>query len=472
MSERIRHHLRANVVGFVALFFALTGSAVALDGSDTVFSDDIVNGQVKTVDLSAGAVAQPNLAVNSVNGNKIIDGQVGVADIGSAAVATAELADNAVTKNKIATGSVNSQKVMNGSILGLDVADDTLTGAQIDESTLTGLPASNAWSLVGNSGTGPGDFLGTTDNQPLDFRVNDARALRLEPASDGTNPSPNVIGGSADNSVTPGVYAGTIGGGGRAAPDAPETGNRVTDTWGTVAGGTNNQAGDNAGGPGDALGATVGGGVSNNATSSDATVAGGFLNSATAAAATVGGGQANVAPGNWSTVPGGTANVAAGDFSFAAGTDAQASHEGALVLSDSNFFPFPSTAEDQFSVRATGGTRLVSGIDGSGNPASGVELQPGTTALGALVNGQPLDLRVNNARGLRIDPASDGTNQSPNVIGGIADNTVTPGVYAATIAGGGRNVPTFAPSANRVTDNFGSIGGGANNQAGDAAGNT
>ena len=79
MSERIRHHLRANVVGFVALFFALTGSAVALDGSDTVFSDDIVNGQVKTVDLSAGAVAQPNLAVNSVNGNKIIDGQVGVA---------------------------------------------------------------------------------------------------------------------------------------------------------------------------------------------------------------------------------------------------------------------------------------------------------------------------------------------------------------------------------------------------------
>ena len=171
----------------------------------------------------------------------------------------------------------------------------------------------------------------------------------------------------------------------------------------------------------------MGGGLSNNATNSDATVAGGFLNSATAAAATVGGGQANLAPGNWSTVPGGTANVAAGDFSFAAGTDAQASHEGALVLSDSNFFPFPSTAEDQFSVRATGGTRLVSGIDGSGNPASGIELQPGTTALGALVNGQPLDLRVNNARGLRIDPASDGTNVSPNVIGGIADNAVTPG---------------------------------------------
>ena len=151
MPERIRYLVRASVVGFVALFFALTGSAVALDGSDTVFSDDIVNGQVKTVDRSAGAVAQPHLAVNAVNGNKIIDGQVGVADIGSAAVATAELADNAVTKNKIATGSVNSQKVMNGSILGLDVADDTLTGAQIDESTLTGLPASNAWSLVGNA---------------------------------------------------------------------------------------------------------------------------------------------------------------------------------------------------------------------------------------------------------------------------------------------------------------------------------
>ena len=188
------------------------------------------------------------LATNSVNGNKIIDGQVGVADIGNQAVANAELANAAVTNTKLANNAVNSNKIANGSILGLDVANDTLTGAQIDESTLTGVPAANAWSLSGNGGTTAANFLGTTDNQPLDVRVNDARALRLEPASDlGSNPAPNVIGGSADNSVTPGVFSATIGGGGRADPDTPASGNRVTDNGGTVAGGANNQAGDGAG---------------------------------------------------------------------------------------------------------------------------------------------------------------------------------------------------------------------------------
>ncbi len=47
------------------------------------------------------------------------------------------------------------------------------------------------WSLTGNSGTAPGmNFVGTTDNQALELRVNGARALRLEPGS-----TPNVIGG-------------------------------------------------------------------------------------------------------------------------------------------------------------------------------------------------------------------------------------------------------------------------------------
>ena len=43
------------------------------------------------------------------------------------------------------------------------------------------------WSLNGNSGTTPGtNFLGTTDNQALELKVNGQRALRIEP--DGTAP--------------------------------------------------------------------------------------------------------------------------------------------------------------------------------------------------------------------------------------------------------------------------------------------
>lgn len=53
----------------------------------------------------------------------------------------------------------------------------------------------------------------------------------------------------------------------------------------------------------------------------------------------------------------------------------------------------------------------------------------------------------------------------PNVIGGYGGNSVTAGVVGATISGGG----TFA-SVNRVTDNYGAVAGGRQNQAGDNAG--
>ncbi len=52
--------------------------------------------------------------------------------------------------------------------------------------------------------------------------------------------------------------------------------------------------------------------------------------------------------------------------------------------------------------------------------------------------------------------------RSPNIIGGNPNNGFTAGVYGATISGGGA-----AHNANRVTDTYGAIGGGAKNQAGD-----
>jgi trimeric autotransporter adhesin len=53
----------------------------------------------------------------------------------------------------------------------------------------------------------------------------------------------------------------------------------------------------------------------------------------------------------------------------------------------------------------------------------------------------------------------------PNLIGGHSGNSVTPGAVGATIAGGG-----VYPYTNRVTDAYGTIGGGFGNQAGDDAG--
>src|SRR3954463_3176494 len=103
-------------------------------------------------------------------------------------------------------------------------------------------------------------------------------------------------------------------------------------------------------------------------------------------------------------VPGGQFNTAQGDYSLAAGFGAQANQNGAFVWADSNPFNFASTAQDQFNVRSTGGARLVSGIDGAGNPTSGLELPAGGSGWATLTNGQPFDISVNGAPGLPAEP--------------------------------------------------------------------
>src|SRR5207245_6678338 len=118
------------------------------------------------------------------------------------------------------------------------------------------IPPSNAWSLTGNAGTNPGtNFLGTTDNIAQEFRVNNQRAFRLEPGA-----IPNIIGGYSGNNVTSGAVGATISGGGNNSNV-----NRVTDDFGTVTGGFDNQAGDNGGTTSDRRFATVAGGVQNTA---------------------------------------------------------------------------------------------------------------------------------------------------------------------------------------------------------------
>lgn len=237
------------------------------------------------------------------------------------------------------------------------------------------------WSLTGNPNTIPEtNFLGTTDDVALEVRVNNQGALRVEPSTS----TPNLIGGYGGNSVAGGVVGATIGGGGQAG-----TINLATADFATVGGGEGNSSLGFAttiggGETNAALGfaATVGGGANNVAgnvagNAKFATVGGGIANTASNEHATVGGGISNTASGKRATIPGGRENTAAGDYSFAAGWRAKADHDGAFVWSDSNDFDFASTADNEFSVRATGGARFASAIDGNGNPTAGVILNAG-----------------------------------------------------------------------------------------------
>lgn len=155
-----------------------------------------------------------------------------------------------------------------------------------------------------------------------------------------------TVGGGLQNTAS-GEHA-TVGGGkGNTA-----SGIIFVTGYSTVGGGQNNTA------SGD--GATVGGGMSNTANDDAATVSGGINNIASGFQATVGGGVGNSASGMRATVCGGALNVAGGRYSFAAGNRAKAFHWGAFVWGDTTNSDVASTADNQFTARASGGVRFFS----------------------------------------------------------------------------------------------------------------
>lgn len=79
----LRKHLTyANVMVTVLVFVVLGGgTAVALDGSNTVFSDDIVNGEVLTPDVGDAQVSARKLATGAVASTKVLDDSLTPADL-------------------------------------------------------------------------------------------------------------------------------------------------------------------------------------------------------------------------------------------------------------------------------------------------------------------------------------------------------------------------------------------------------
>jgi hypothetical protein len=205
--------------------------------------------------------------------------------------------------------------------------------------------AAGLWQVTGNAGTTPGqDFLGTTDNQPLEFKVNGERALRLEPSGI----SPNVIGGYAGNVVSEGITGATIGGGGSGFGPFFQQPNRVEGNYATVVGGRDNTAsGEGSTAMGDwtkASGAysTAMGGSTR--AGGDYSTAMGLGNSASGYGSTAMG-RSTTASGYGSTAMGfrttasgtnsfaaGSNTLASGWASFAMGINAQATNTAAVAL--------------------------------------------------------------------------------------------------------------------------------------------
>jgi hypothetical protein len=162
MSGRIRSHLRSNVIAYLALFAALSGTAIAAAPRNSVNSKSIKNGAVHKEDIGA----------NAVDGSKVQDESLTGAD------------------------------VANNSLNGVDINGPTLTG--VDADTVGGVPASqlqfgNGVDVGGGTTTFSGtDTALTTPDGTLDVGCDATPVVSFgDGGTDGSNTFVWTFGASA-----------------------------------------------------------------------------------------------------------------------------------------------------------------------------------------------------------------------------------------------------------------------------------
>jgi hypothetical protein len=331
----------------------------------------------------------------------------------------------------------------------------------VNASTLGGLGAANFWKTTGNNGTIPGtNFVGTTDKEPLELWVNQSRAFRLEPATNNSG-APNVIGGSPNNAVGPGITGATIAGGGATNSPVP---NVVLANFGTIGGGSANSVQLSS------VGSTIGGGQYNiiQSNASDATIAGGYNNNIAPAAAysTISGGwdnsiqaiafNANLGGYN-SVIAGGVGNTIGTPYATISG----GSYHSIGTNSNSGTVGggyYNRIADNTFDSTIGGGSYSSIGTNSFGSTISGGSGNSiGDNATSSAIGGGYNNFVQTSATYSFLGGGLNNSIQSfdsYSVLGGGYGNLV--GSYAATIAGGYNNSIQYNVS-------YGFIGGGNGN---------
>ena len=162
----------ALVIACIALFAALTGSAIAAGvAKNTVRSPQIVDGTIRTVDLRDNSVAAGKIAPNAVDTTEIAENGVESSDVapdsltagdlGAASVTSSEVADQSLAASDLGPDSVGSSELQAGSIraseLGgiIQVSNSTPIAAGANGSVSVDCPAG---TVVISGGGQPANF--------------------------------------------------------------------------------------------------------------------------------------------------------------------------------------------------------------------------------------------------------------------------------------------------------------------------
>lgn len=369
--------------------------ATNLNGGNAALATNVVSGiNITNAFITNSVFAGNGGGLTNLNASQLAGGTIPLAQLPGAVV----------TNNG---GGLNLAGTFTGNGTGL---------TNVNAAALGGLVAANFWQLGGNN-VAAGQFIGSTNNQPVELWVNRGRALRVDGGTGGFfipgyGITPNLTGGNASNTVAAdpsGNTGNVISGGG--STNLPQ---QILGTYNAIPGGL----GNNVEGV-----ASLAAGQQNTVTNSTASVALGLFNTAA--------GYGSFAIGNNCAATGGfsfafgSGNLATAGNSFALGFGAQALHPGAFVWADNTGGSFASTATNQFVIRAQGGV----GINTN---------NPGNNAL--LVNGAV------QVTGLLRSGSETGTSEAPSPAGlvvrrinsiNITSNQV---IAISRIPGGNTNV--------------------------------
>ncbi len=140
-SRRRDRRLTIAYVAAAALAVGLAGvgSASALDGSNTVFSDDIVDGTLTSLDVAKNTLITSDIKDNSIAGRDLQDGTITGADVADGNITSIDVQDKSITGGDIAYDSITGFEVAGGTIDGYNIANSSLDDRDIADGSLTGL---------------------------------------------------------------------------------------------------------------------------------------------------------------------------------------------------------------------------------------------------------------------------------------------------------------------------------------------
>ncbi len=138
MLSRLSSHVRHNVVGYLALFFALSGTALGANAAIKV-------GDPASGDLT-GTYPGPTIAPNKVDSGKVLNNSLTAADLAAGAVVGGTggtVQDNTLSTEDVLNQSLTADDLAAGSVGTSELGDGAVTPAKLNaglQFTDSGLP--------------------------------------------------------------------------------------------------------------------------------------------------------------------------------------------------------------------------------------------------------------------------------------------------------------------------------------------